>query len=61
MDSRGRKKQKDAAPPVKVELPHLTEPRGDHILHEKEYNIRDMAYRQSPRERLQTKDIQIKG
>ena len=36
--SRERKKQKDAAKSVKVQLPHLTQPRGDHILHEQEYN-----------------------
>ena len=38
MDSRERKKQKDAATSVKVELPHLTQPREGHILHEQEYN-----------------------
>lgn len=31
---------KDGASSVKVELPHLTAPRGGYILHEKEYNTR---------------------
>ena len=38
LDSRERKRQKDGAKSVKVELSHLTQPRGGHILHEKEYN-----------------------
>ena len=38
MDSGERKKQKDEAASVKVELPHSTQPREDHILHEQEYN-----------------------
>ena len=40
LDSRGRKEQKDEAASVKVELSHLTQPRGSRILHEKEYNTR---------------------
>jgi hypothetical protein len=29
---------KDGAASVKVELPHLTAPKGGHILHEQKYN-----------------------
>ena len=35
LDSRGRKEQKDEAASGKGELPHLTQPKGGRILHEK--------------------------
>ncbi len=40
LDSGRRKGQEDEAESVKVELSHLTVPRGGHILHEQEYNTR---------------------
>ena len=38
LDRKRGKRQKDEAKSVKVELLHLTQPRGGRILHEQEYN-----------------------